>query len=184
MYLTGPPAWRSVRFMLAYFMFIGNAIIFLQRISFSMVIVCMVNQTALDIQHIQSFQENGDFKQNYSQSNFSTISVLENSTSSMFNVGTLAQDHFNFNYSHFSTARIIHYNHPSITDSLNAYTDKQSSPSLSSDTKVTSQYKLNTTGPNKDQRPCERHLGTLELSSAREVGIQILPGSFFLIFLI
>lgn len=172
MYLTGPPAWRSVRFMLAYFMFIGNAIIFLQRISFSMVIVCMVNQTALDIQHIQSFQENGDFKQNYSQSNFSTISVLENSTSTN-------GDHINFNYSHFSTARIIHYNHPSITDSLNAYTD---SPSLSNDTKVTSQYKLNTTGPNKDQRPCERHLGTLELSSAREVGIQILPGSFFLIF--
>ncbi|KAL8608009.1 hypothetical protein ACOMHN_023825 [Nucella lapillus] len=48
-----PPKWRSARFVLAYLILAGNAVIFFQRVSFSMVIVCMVNHTALDILHQQ-----------------------------------------------------------------------------------------------------------------------------------
>ncbi|KAK7093072.1 hypothetical protein V1264_008725 [Littorina saxatilis] len=44
---SGPPKWRSSRFILAYMIMMGNAVVFFQRVSFSMVIVCMVNHTAL-----------------------------------------------------------------------------------------------------------------------------------------
>ncbi|KAK7477232.1 hypothetical protein BaRGS_00031543, partial [Batillaria attramentaria] len=48
--IGGPPKWRSSRFGLAYLLLFGNACIFFQRISFSMVIVCMVNHTAVSLQ--------------------------------------------------------------------------------------------------------------------------------------
>ncbi|KAK7477233.1 hypothetical protein BaRGS_00031544 [Batillaria attramentaria] len=47
---TGPPKWRSTRFQLSYLILCGFATILLQRVSFSMNIVCMVNHTALDQQ--------------------------------------------------------------------------------------------------------------------------------------
>nr|KAG5700034.1 hypothetical protein BaRGS_028271 [Batillaria attramentaria] len=50
----GPPKWRSTRFFLAYFLGLGLVVIFYQRVSFSMAIVCMMNHTALDLHRQRS----------------------------------------------------------------------------------------------------------------------------------
>ncbi|KAK7487440.1 hypothetical protein BaRGS_00021281, partial [Batillaria attramentaria] len=56
----GPPKWRSTRFFLAYFLGLGLVVIFYQRVSFSMAIVCMMNHTALDL-HRQRSGADGPF---------------------------------------------------------------------------------------------------------------------------
>ena len=59
--LAGPAKWRSTRFLLAYTISTGLMVVFYQRVSFSMAIVCMVNHTALaaSTQHGQHWGEMG-----------------------------------------------------------------------------------------------------------------------------
>ncbi|KAL8606494.1 hypothetical protein ACOMHN_037725 [Nucella lapillus] len=50
----GPARWRSTRFILAYLACSGMCVVYFQRVSLSLAIVCMVNHTALHIQHLES----------------------------------------------------------------------------------------------------------------------------------
>ncbi|KAL8600735.1 hypothetical protein ACOMHN_057323 [Nucella lapillus] len=49
-FIRGPAKWRSVRFILSYLAGLGLCVVYFQRVSLSLAIVCMVNHTALHVQ--------------------------------------------------------------------------------------------------------------------------------------
>ncbi|KAL8566531.1 hypothetical protein ACOMHN_009745 [Nucella lapillus] len=74
----GPPKWRSSRFCLAYMVSTGLMVVFYHRVSFSMAVVCMVNHTALDIQHQHQQQQQQQQQQQRYLSSFDFNRSLSN----------------------------------------------------------------------------------------------------------
>lgn len=68
----GPPKWRSQRFILGYFLFVGTANLFFQRVNLSVGIVCMVNQTAISSQESHPVQIGHDSLATFMAANAST----------------------------------------------------------------------------------------------------------------
>ncbi|XP_076455726.1 putative transporter slc-17.2 [Babylonia areolata] len=74
----GPPRWRSTRFCLAYMVATGLMVVFLQRVSFSMAIVCMVNHTAIKTHHHHNHNHNNkDAALNTSLFNVSQVETYD-----------------------------------------------------------------------------------------------------------